>query len=348
MSKHTVRTVFDLVLLLAGLSIGYVIASWPGVLSVTILAVLEISLSFDNAVVNATVLKNMSKQWQEVFLTVGLLIAVVGMRLVLPILIVSGTSWLNPMEVVKIAFNQPQVYAQHLQAAHVQIAGFGGGFLFTLFFGYFLDKEKDVHWLKWLEAPMAWFGKFEGIPAMAALLVSVLFSFTLQSHDSLIFLISATMGILIHAMVEWIGQLLGSEDAATGVAKAGLAGFLYLELVDASMSFDGVVGAFAISNEIAIIMAGLGIGAMAVRSLTIYMVEKGTLDALPFLEHSAFWAIGVLASLVYVSTFKDVPEVISGLAGAGFIAAGVVYSLYRKKVDAVTVANQVIATAKQG
>jgi hypothetical protein len=108
--------------------------------------------------------------------------------------------------------------------------------------------------------------------------------------------------------------------------------FLYLEVLDASFSFDGVVGAFAISKNILIIMAGLGIGALYVRSLTILLVDKGTLAAYRFLEHGAFYAIGALAATMLIGTFLHIPEYITGLLGAAFIGLSVISSvLYRKK-----------------
>lgn len=335
MNKTLSRGIFDLVFASFALLLGWRVGGWTGVLSVAILAVLEVSLSFDNAVVNAKLLNNMSEAWRQAFLTWGMFIAVFGMRLVFPILIVAGTAGLNPLSVVSMAYFHPETYALHLQAAHVQIAGFGGAFLLTLFFGYFMDEEKDSHWLTWLEAPLTKFGAIPYVGAGMAFIVTVLFSWPfLNATNFQIFIISATLGILTHEAIGWIGRLLGNEDAATGVAKAGLAGFLYIEMIDASLSFDGVIGAFAVSNEILIIMAGLGVGAMAVRSMTLYLVEKGTLAELPYLEHSAFWAIGALAGLIYASAAFEVPEVVSGLTGAGIIALGVASSLLKKKGSA--------------
>jgi hypothetical protein len=116
------------------------------------------------------------------------------------------------------------------------------------------------------------------------------------------------------------------------LACSGLVSFLYLELIDASFSLDGVLGAFALSHDIVIITIGLAIGAMFVRSLTIMFVEKGTLDEFIYLEHGAHWAIGVLAILMFISTVVHIPEVITGLSGLGIILSSVVSSkLYEKE-----------------
>ena len=80
--------------------------------------------------------------------------------------------------------------------------------------------------------------------------------------------------------------------------KAAFFMFLYLEVLDASFSFDGVIGAFAITNDIVLMALGLGIGAMYVRSLTVYLVRQGTLDDYVYLEHGAHYAIGALAVIL--------------------------------------------------
>ncbi len=104
---------------------------------VLILSVLEISLSFDNAVVNATILERMSDFWRKIFLSVGIIIAVFGMRLIFPIVLVSVTAGLGPIEVVQLALKggnpeDPGTYGYELNQAHPTIAAFGGMFLLML------------------------------------------------------------------------------------------------------------------------------------------------------------------------------------------------------------------------
>ena len=90
-------------------------------------------------------------------------------------------------------------------------------------------------------------------------------------------------------------------------------------MLDASFSFDGVIGAFAITSDVVIIMLGLAIGAMFVRSMTIYLVEKGTLDEFIYLEHGAHYAIGALAIIMLMSMHFHIPELVTGLIGVAFI-----------------------------
>ena len=123
-----------------------------------------------------------------------------------------------------------------------------------------------------------------------------------------------------------------NSATATGtIVKGGIGGFLYLEVLDASFSFDGVIGAFAITSDVVIIMLGLAIGAMFVRSMTIYLVDKGTLDEFIYLEHGAHYAIGALAIIMLLSMKFHVPELVTGLIGIAFIGLAILGSLkYRK------------------
>ena len=117
------------------------------------------------------------------------------------------------------------------------------------------------------------------------------------------------------------------------VKRAGIAGFLYLEVLDASFSFDGVIGAFAITKDVVIIMLGLGIGAMFVRSLTVYLVNKGTLDEYVFLEHGAHYAIGALAIIMLLSMEYHIPEAVTGLVGIAFIGLALISSIRRRRLE---------------
>ncbi len=148
------------------------------VLLVVILSILEISLSFDNAVINATVLRRMSEFWQKIFLTVGIVIAVFGMRLVFPLVIVWLASGLGPVAALDLALNPPAdgaayfpdgsaSYETLLTDAHPQIAAFGGMFLLMLFLGFILE-EREITWLSWLEKPLARAGKLDQLAVIIA------------------------------------------------------------------------------------------------------------------------------------------------------------------------------------
>lgn len=310
-----------------------------------ILAVMEVSLSFDNAVVNASVLRTWDEFWKKLFLTVGILIAVFGMRLVFPVVIVAVTAEMGMMEVVNLALNNPTEYSQRLLDHHAEIAAFGGAFLLMVFLNFFFDDEKDTHWFRWLERRLT---NLASVPAMSvflALVALLCMAANVPEAQQLVVVMAGIWGIVIYIGVQVIGHLLGGEpqidehgnavagNGGSSVVKAGLGGFLYLEVLDASFSFDGVVGAFAISSDVVIIMLGLAIGAIFVRSMTIYLVDKGTLDSYIYLEHGAHYAIGALAIIMLIgATGIHIPEVITGLIGVAFIAWAVFASIaYRKK-----------------
>ncbi|MDW9481713.1 DUF475 domain-containing protein [Sinorhizobium meliloti] len=299
-----------------------------------VLAVLEISLSFDNAIVNANKLKDMTPAWQHRFLTWGIVIAVFGMRIVFPLAIVAIAANIGPIAAIGLAINEPGEYSRIMNEAHLSIAAFGGTFLLMVGLSFFFDEEKDVHWVHWIEANLARVAGIKGVEILFVLLLIVGFSYLLPAEEVSTFVWSAIYGLITFLAVEVVGGLLdASQEALEGAAKGGLGAFLYLEVLDASFSFDGVIGAFALSQNLFVIAIGLGIGAMYVRSMTIMLVEKGTLAEYRYLEHGAFWAILILAVIMYVQTMVHIPEVVTGLFGAGLIGIALWSSIRWNKAN---------------
>jgi uncharacterized protein len=342
------------------LLVAFLYGSWTALGLCLILGVLEVSLSFDNAVVNAKVLERMNPFWQKMFLTVGIVIAVFGMRLVLPLLIVGVTANLGPIEAVQLALEKgdahtPGTYAYILTEAHPQIAAFGAMFLLMLFLD-FLFEPREVYWLGFIERPLAAVGRL-GNASVIVSSVALLLTAELLAEEPVTVLFAGVLGMVTYLAVNGLGGLLeqaeeledivGDEPVATSAVSAaptgpsklakasGRAGFflfLYLEVLDASFSFDGVIGAFAITSDPIIIALGLGlIGAMYVRSITVFLVRKGTLSEYIYLDHGAHWAIGALAALLLVSIGVHIPEVLTGLIGLAFIGAALVSSVQVRK-----------------
>ncbi|MDF1582227.1 MAG: DUF475 domain-containing protein [Methyloprofundus sp.] len=312
--------------------LSYLWAGVYGAFITLILGVLEVSLSFDNAVVNASILKRMDDKWQQYFLTWGILVAVFGMRLLFPIAIVAVATGISFAGVTDMALNDTETYAQHLMASHIQIAAFGGMFLLMVFFSFIFDAGKELHWLGYLEEKLASWGKLEAIEVIAALSLLLIVQGLLPEEVRLEALVAGVFGVILFVTVDSLAALFEEGEAVSGlVKKAGMMSFIYLEVLDASFSFDGVIGAFAITQDVVIIMLGLAMGAMFVRSLTVYLVRQGTLDEYIFLEHGAHYAIGVLAAIMLLSMTVHVPEVITGLAGAILIALSVYSSIQYKK-----------------
>ena len=326
----------SLIVTVIGLITAYFIGGMTSLFIVAVLAVLEISLSFDNAVVNATVLKDMNALWRRRFLTWGILIAVFGMRIVFPVLIVSIFAGVSPWGAIDIAINTPDVYAALMAEAHVSVMAFGGAFLMMVGLEFFFDDGKD-HWLGALEKPLAKVSKIKfAAEILCLILIASVSVFALSGEEQQTFALSGVSGLITFMLIGKLTSMMEEKEEARAklsgdAARGGAAMFVYLELLDASFSFDGVIGAFAISTNLFIIAIGLGIGAMFVRSLTILLVEKDTLSEYVYLEHGAFYAIIALASMMFLKTFMHVPEVITGLIGAGFIGVAFAHSLIVKK-----------------
>jgi hypothetical protein len=323
-----------------GLTAVYAAATHDGgaLLLVLMLAVLEISLSFDNAIVNSIYVQRLSPEWQVRFLRYGIVIAVVGMRLLFPIAVVSLSGPLDPVHVVETAFTDPRAYASSLAAGHLPLVAFGGIYLLQIFLNFFLGAEKEATWLVWLERPLEKAGRMTGgaaviVPAASAVAVGVLAA--VWSPRAVTVVVAGASSIALFQLVGYIGGKLeaGGEDDGSGsrstaaqlrnlTGKAALFTFLYLELQDAMFSFDGVLGAFAFTSLMVLIMAGLGIGALYVRSMTIHLVETGALAKLRYLGNGAFWAIGVLP----FSMWFGFPDYVTGGISLLLILAAVGHS----------------------
>lgn len=308
--------------------------TWKGVLSYfficCVLGTLEISLSFDNSIVNARILRDMTPQWQHRFLTWGILIAVFGMRILFPLIVVALAAWIDPISALKLAATNPNQYAHIMNEAHVSIAAFGGAFLLMVGMKYFFNAEKGIHWIKIIETRAQKIASVQGIEVAVALLVILIFAGLLSGENGKehAFLISAIWGLLVFLAVEGLGAFLDATQKQMNMVHRGGAGaFIYLEVLDASFSFDGVVGAFALSKNLFVIAIGLGIGAFYVRSMTIMLVEKQMLGQYRYLEHGAFYAILVLAVIMFMQTLIHIPEVITGFIGLVFILAALYSSI---------------------
>jgi hypothetical protein len=302
---------------------------------VVVLSILEVSLSFDNAVVNATVLKEMDEVWQRRFLLWGIAFAVFGMRIVFPLAIVAIAAGLGPVEAVRLSLTQPDEYERIVSSAGVGIAGFGGAFLAMVGLKFFFDADKEVHWIGFIERKLAAVSAVKAIEIGVLLLVLWGISSMLSASDAATFLVAGILGIVTFIGVEAINTALEIQEhkrkLAGAAVRSGLGGFLYLNVLDASFSFDGVIGAFALSNNMVVIALGLSIGAIFVRSMTIHLVRQGTLAEYAYLEHGAFWAIIALGLIMLFGAVAHVPEVITGLIGVCLIGLSFWWSVRHKR-----------------
>lgn len=300
-----------------------------------VLAALEIALSFDNAIVNANKLEEMTPVWRQRFLTWGILIAVFGMRIVFPLAIVAIFAWINPFAAMHLALADPDEYSRIIGKAHGPISAFGGTFLMLVALKFFVDSEKTIDWIGPIERGLRYCSSVRGLEIALVLIIVLTISRILPNNYSAQFVTSAIMGLLVFVAVDGLGTVLDNIAGRTAEigAKGGLGAFLYLEVLDASFSFDGVIGAFALTTNILLIAIGLGIGAMYVRAMTIMLVEKGTLAEFRYLEHGAFYSIFALSLVMFMQSIFHVHELITGGVGMTIIGLSFASSIRQNQKD---------------
>ncbi|MEY9933619.1 hypothetical protein ABH926_008275 [Catenulispora sp. GP43] len=328
--------------------LGLVLALWlGGVESATVvamLAVLEVALSFDNAVVNATVLRRFDVRWQRIFLTVGVLIAVFGMRLVIPMVVLVAATRQSPVHVLSSSIHDPNGYAHEILGVQPLIAAFGGVFLLMIFMDFFLSGNDQV-WLPFFERRLAALGErfkplaLEAFQVVGVVLFLLIAARTFATDHPLGVPVAGIIGLATYFTIKRLSEaaadrseaLAEEADERPPQGRQALMLFIYLEVLDASFSFDSVMGGFSVTVDIALFTIGLGIGAAYVRSLTVFLVRKKTLDRYVYLEHGAYYSIGVLAVLLLVEIGPDVPDWLASLAGTSMIVAAFVHSAVKAK-----------------
>lgn len=346
----------SIIISVIALVVAFFYGGWAALFTVFLLGIMEISLSADNAVVSARIVAKLSKKWQTIFLTVGIFVAVFAVRFGAPILIVSSVTGLAAGDALSLAMEKGPIeqegsYAYIMHHEHPSIAAFGGLFLLLITLN-FLFEEKEHYWLSWVEKPLAKVGSIAGAPIIVSLAVLVgILAFT----QDLKVVSAGLAGILTYLVINAVGGYFEAreeaaaeqdeelaekiaEDGSVKDALVGLTGkaaffsFLYLEVLDASFSLDGVVAAFSVTSDPVLIGLGLGfIGALFVRSTTIYLVKKGTLDDYVYLDHGAHWAIGSLATLLFISMTTPIPELITGTVSVLILVASLIASIRRNK-----------------
>ncbi len=314
----------------------WVLVGWQlglaALFTVLVLTLLEVTFSADNAVINSRVVTTMSPFWQKLFLTVGILTAVFVVRFILPILIVMITSGLGFGEVFNLISSNPKGYAEHLHEAEPLINAFGGTFLVLIALSYFIDKSKEIHWFEKIERRLARLGQFENLTLLIMLVAVTIIFFTVDPAHHTAVLMAAILAIILHVGLELLGTIMTHHQQKTTSVKhktglVALSAFIYLEILDASFSLDGVIGAFAMTNDVVLIMAGLGAGALWVRAMTIHLVQNNTLARFKFLEHGAHWAIAFLGGVMLAKLYGvELSEWLIGSMGIVLISLSIWWS----------------------
>ena len=326
---------FAHVVAFAALLGGFIVNGVQGLVVVALLGVLEIAVSFDNAIVNATVLARMNRYWQRMFMTVGVVIAAIGMRLLLPLIIVSIGAHLTPWRAVDLAYESPERYHSLLLAAQPGIAAFGGLFLLMIALAFFRE-EREVHWCPPVERHLPALLGLPAAPQAIALAFTGIAAATVPPDVRVRVVVGCLLGLVcylaIHALSEQVADRADADGASrprsTVEGRGAFLLFVYLELLDATFSMDSVMGGFSVTVDIALITLGLAIGAGYIRALTVYVVRKGTLEEYRYLEHGAYYSIALLSVLLLWEVWRDVPDWVTACVGAVVIGLAWVTSVW--------------------
>jgi uncharacterized protein len=262
------------------------------------LVVFEVVNSIDNAIVNAHVLKTMDVLWRKRFLFIGIITSVFLVRFLLPLVIV----WIS---VPNIAFpdlflaftGQSEVAASAIEAQKPVILTFGGVFLMYLYFHWlFLEKKDRLYFERFLEDKHGvWFFAFAAI-----ILVIIIYLARANSMMMLAASVGSATFFIIYGLRETAESteknLVGGQAHLSDMSK-----FVYLEVLDATFSFDGVIGAFAFTINLLLILIGIGIGAIVVRELTIKGID--TVARYKYLKNGAMTSIGFLGFFMIIEAF---------------------------------------------
>ena len=283
-----------------------------GILVACSLGVTETSMSMDNSIVNAPLVRDLTPFWKKNYLLFGMPVAVIGMRFCIPVVFVGLASGLGFYGALHLAFSDPTAYSEHLSNSKFLIVGFGSTFLALLGSDFFFDAEKETHWV-FLEKYFSKLGNIPGIKYMVSGVIALVGGFLVSTDIGMYvkYELAALIGIVSFIFIKAIGHF---AEKLNRPGIGGLVKFIQIEIIDASFSFDGVISAFAITSDIIQIAIGLGIGAVWVRTFTKMMSESKEFAELPYLGSGAFWNVTALIPLMIIGVRYDVPEWIPGLA----------------------------------
>jgi uncharacterized protein len=261
------------------------------------LSLFEIITSIDNAIINAEVLKGMSQRARRWFLLWGFLFAVFVVRGLLPLLIV----WIaNPQlglwGVFTAAFSQDPSIAQAIEDTSPLLLLAGGVFLIFLFFNWlFLEpKNYGLKGERFFSSQGAWFF------AIVSILLTVIVWFALRESSMLGFaaVVGSTAFFIIHGFRQFAEE---QERKLIGGNISDISKIAYLEVLDSTFSIDGVIGAFAFTFSIPLILLGNGLGALVLRKLTVSNIER--IKKYKYLKNGAMYSILFLGTIMVLDSF---------------------------------------------
>ena len=291
------------------------------------LCLFEIISSVDNAIINAHVLKTLPEKFRKFFLTFGLLVAVVLVRGFLPFLIV----WLaNPAfsfsQVIGFVFHPTAEINAYVEKSQALLLLAGGVYLFFVFLGWLFLEEKKYAFLveEFVHKQSVWFY------AVSSLFITAVVYFSIKVNP--ILALSAVIGSTAFFIVHGFKQ--NAEHQERNLMKEGMSDIskiLFLEVIDATFSIDGVIGAFAFTLAVPLIILGNGLGAFVVRELSVRNIDN--IKKYKFLKNGAMYSILVLGIIMISDAFGyHIPAWLSPLATFGIVGFFFVKSIRANKL----------------
>lgn len=294
------------------------------ILTVLGLSLFEVITSIDNAIINAEVLSKMSEKARKWFLLWGFLFAVFVVRGVLPFLIVwLANPAIGPIGVITAAFSSdPSIVEAIEKSSPILLLG-GGVFLIFLFFNWlFLEpKSFGLRGEKFFHAQGAWFF------AIVSVILTAIVWFALKIDPLLAFaaVVGSTAFFIIHGFRQFAQE---QEQKIMGSGMSEISMIAYLEVLDSTFSIDGVIGAFAFTFSVPLILLGNGLGAFVLRKLTISNIER--IKSYKYLKNGAMYSILFLGVIMILDGFGfHIPPWVSPLITFGTVG----YFFHKSRLD---------------
>lgn len=297
-------------------------------LTVLGLSLFEIITSIDNAIINAEVLSKMSEKARRWFLLWGFLFAVFVVRGALPFFIVwLANPAIGPVGVITAAFSSDPSVAMAIEKSSPVLLLGGGVFLLFLFFNWLFLEPKNfgLRGEKFFHAQGAWFF------AIASVILTTIVWFALKRDPLLAFaaVVGSTAFFIIHGFRQFAEQ---QEQKIIGRGMSEISMIAYLEVLDSTFSIDGVIGAFAFTFSVPLILLGNGLGAFVLRKLTISNIER--IKSYKYLKNGAMYSILFLGIIMILDGFGfHIPPWLSPVITFGTVG----YFFYKSKLDLKTI-----------
>lgn len=298
------------------------------ILTVLGLCVFEVITSVDNAIINAEVLSGMSEKAQRWFLIWGFLFAVFVVRGLLPFFIVLiANPQLGALGVLTAAFSNDPHVAEAIEKSSPLLLLGGGIFLLFLFFNWLFLEPKNfgLRGERFFHAQGAWFF------AVVSIMLSAIVWFALQIDPMLAFasVLGSTAFFIIHGFRQFAEQ---QEKKLLSNRMSDVSKIAYLEVLDSTFSIDGVIGAFAFTFSVPLILLGNGLGALILRKLTVSNIER--IKKYKYLKNGAMYSILFLGIIMILDSFGvHIPHWLSPVITCGTVG----YFFYKSKISMDTI-----------